>query len=510
MKKSNSHDIQQVIKILFGVLLFSIFLASMLFALNYFLNLSLRDGSSAAYSIVEVTLGISITAVASVVALILAVRSLKSSDKEKTIGLLGIYQPEITELFNLLNHRQELLRDFLQATAQVAKEARHFSNCQYYEAFRNPDIYVSRLNAIELRKSDQLKIRIGDYKKHSIYEMGKIESDFVETSKSDGFFIELCGGLGKVPSNEVDLRKHLDKEFRIDEASDRFSKSYEEAADSFKVLCQELGAPSSGLYHRVLSGSFNSLYEGPFKALDQHLYPPVIAAMDGEIFNSKWPKLQMSKDRYLILTQIPKLFESYEPIHFLKASQLSRNFVGPDKLLPEYFQREMKNIPGFHYRGCTTPEQLGEALGRFLPVVSGYFRETTLGELQAFPLDDQGAGGTEDGVTAISMGGAVFADFYPCSEFSNYYSPVFTWLIPLYIRVLSPESCLSALREILVSLDMDGDLLERHLHVQGTNLYSFEAFGDSRTKAGVVPTLGQQTANEGKAETEFWDFINKH
>lgn len=471
----------------------------LLISLSLLFQKPLTEDGSFTYSLFEMTIGLSVTAVASVVALLLAIRAIKSSEQEKTIALLEIYQPEISELFNLLNERQLLLGKFLEESVNLSEKAQHVTNCLFYDAFINGSDSSEIFRAFENRKEELRRQVVEESKKHGLDESEQLMYFEVRNDGAD-FFVSRAARDG---DSDFTDEAWLSNVYDLDIAMHAFQEVYQEVASLFKELCLETISPDSGLYHRVISGSFDSITNKDIEARDSHLFPPHVAEIGGEFFNSRWPKISLSDNQYIVLSNLFELFENYEPVHFLKASRLNENFIDKRKLKAEFFHRKIKNIAGFNHRGAETPEDLGRLLGRFMPVVCGYGRESTI-ESTALTekLDDLISSESEKFVT-FSRAGSTLAGCYPCSSTSNYYSTVFDWIIPMYIRVFSPESCIASLKHVLATLDLDGDLLDSHLHVQGTSLFTLEAFGNTRLEGEKVSTIEVRTASEIANDAKF-------
>lgn len=578
-----------------GLLVLLIILASFVFAtiLVWVRLLSddpLSSGDSAAYPLLQSTVGLAISAVASSVALLLALRSVQSAEKERTIALLDIYQPEITALVEETNTLQDRLLDVIRAMHATALAGAHLTRARLFEDYRRDQRPNNVLRAVLAARKQAM---IDDHR--AVYGKDPDPKDLPDhialADDPDDFFgsvlyhlpdYDRAGfadmqrlGVGPVPywpHEDSFTKTHLS----VAAAVPAFDAAQARLRQELEAFITQLTSPRSGLLHTVLSRRFASLISGPFAPLGAHLARPVnphdtVAQRHGTV----WPVPNLGAEGYHALTRLPDLFGRYDPLAFLRSADMPGALLAADAVPKACFDSRLRILDvthtegaamaslGFPLRGPATPEALGALLGRFLPCLSHHGIATPFSITQAQAdrhfdgapsFDDLSADKIADLYPDASeerpeqteeenrawfetLGPPPEADFAPPPDLSapppeesirhtpafyrhidHYpggadgdapaFSPVFVWAIPLLVRLISPIGVLRALTEAMADLDLDGDLLQRHLRLQMLRLYSYEAFGDPSSPPQPVPDRLSHWATErarANPSRDLWD-----
>lgn len=571
-----------------GLLVLLIILASFVFAtiLVWVRLLSddpLSSGDSAAYPLLQSTVGLAISAVASSVALLLALRSVQSAEKERTIALLDIYQPEITALVEEANALQDRLRDVVQSIHATALAGTHLTRARLFEDYRRNKVPNEALRAVlAARKAQAIAAHQAAYGREP--DPKNPPDDIILADDADDYFgsviynlpdFDRAGfaelqrlGVGRVPywPNEEKL---TERQLSVPAAVLAFDAALDHLHRELNSFVTQLTSPRSGLLHTVLSRRFADLMSGPFAALGAHLARPVnpydnVAQRHGTV----WPVPDLAAEGYHALTRLPVLFELHYPIGFLRSADMPGALMPAEALPESCFHSRLRILDvtkteggaaalrGFPLRGPATPEALGALLGRFLPCISHHgvakpFSITLMqgdrhfsgapslddlspDEIAELYPDDPYAGDFEDPPEETeeefharieNMAPPPDDDFAPTPDLSapppeesirhspafyrhidHYpgegdgeapaFSPVFVWAIPLLVRLISPIGVLRELTGAMADLDLDGDLLQRHLRLQMLRLYSYEAFGDPSSPPQPVPDRLSHWASE--------------
>ncbi|NEX47335.1 hypothetical protein [Pseudotabrizicola algicola] len=582
-----------------GLLVLLIILASFVFAtiLVWVRLLSddpLSSGDSAAYPLLQSTVGLAISAVASSVALLLALRSVQSAEKERTIALLDIYQPEITALVEEANALQDRLRDVVLAMRATALAGAHLTRARLFEDYRRDRVPGDALRAVlaarKARAIDAHRAACGkdpdpedlpehialaddpdDYFGEVIYRLpGFDRAAFAEQQRA---------GFGHVPYWPQE-QKLTDEQLSVPAAAQTFDASLDTLRRELEGFVTDVTSPRSGLLHTVLSRRFAGLVTGPFAPLGAHLAQPVnrqdsVAQQDGTV----WPVPDLAAEGYHALTRVPALFGRHLPLAFLRSADMPDALLPADALPDACFHSRLRILDvtktegeaaalrGFPLRGPATPEALGLLLGRFLPCITHFkvAQPTSILMMQAdrhfhdspglddlsadeiaamYPADLAESAGDDlppetpdEWVSRMQRDGLVppeddfpaeaspfmpppeedshhspafyrHIDHYPDDDEACAFSPVFVWVIPLLVRLISPIGVLRELTDAMADLDLDGDLLQRHLRLQMLRLYSYEAFGDPSSAPVPVPDrLGHWAAERARANParDLWD-----
>jgi hypothetical protein len=556
----------------------------------------LSSGDSAAYPLIQSTVGLAISAVASSVALLLALRSVQSAEKERTIALLDIYQPEITALVEEANALQDGLRDLVLAMRGAALAGAHLTRARLFADYTRDKVPNAALRSVlAARKAQAIAAHRAAYGKDPDAE--NPPDDIRLADDPDDFFGEVIydlpgydragfanwqrAGFGRVP-HWPDERAFTEDALSVPAAASAFDAHLENVQRGLNSFVTVLTSPRSGLLHTVLSRRYASLMTGPYAALGAHLAQPVnpedrVPQRDGTVV----PVPDLAAEGYHALTSLPLLFDRHHPLAVMRSRDMPEALLPASALPDACFDSRLRILDvtpteddaarrrGFPLRGPATPEALGQALGRFLPCVShfGISQPVSITLLQADrhfsgapSLDDL----SDDDVAALLQSyppgdhdeeppeeteeerfarlerlgpppeppeadqppdwdpftpvpeettrhSAAFyrhIDHYPDAGDAPAFSPVFVWIIPLLVRLISPIGVLRELTAAMADLDLDGDLLQRHLRLQMLRLYSFEAFGDPSSPPAQVPDrLDHWAVERAKANParDLWD-----
>jgi hypothetical protein len=525
--------------LLLAIVLVSVLFAAVLLWLRLFSDVPLSSGESAAYPPVQSTLGLAISAVASSVALVLALRSVQSSDKDRTIALLDIYLPEVSALVEEANALQDRLRDALLAMRKVAFAGSHLTVARLFHDYAATGQVSDGLKLVlDRRKTAMIEAFRKDY---GVDPGPDLPEEIALDDDADDFLGEVLYDIpgfdrqdfehdrrsgvahGRFPHWQW-YRDFMAEHFAMDRASADLHSALDQARQAFDAFCKDASSPRSGLMHRVLSRRFDELLAGPYAALPSHLARPAHPQFDGF---ARWPTPDLRARGYASIGDLPDLFPRFEPLAFTRTKDCADAVLSKARLPEGGFFKRLRSLEQSADRlragaaqpgppnGADSPEALGACLGRFLPVISHFrtSRPISVIEMADPEFALRHADGPENGdqhspqpegrshtldLDPVAFSPAFFrlVDHFPDPKDAPAFSPVFVWIIPLLIRLISPLGVLQELSAAMADLDLDGDLLERHLRLQLLRLYTYEAFGDHGTSPQAVPAVQATTEAE--------------
>ncbi len=478
--------VKKSIYVAITVALLTLIFASSLMILSQFMKVPLNSGDSGSYSFLQNTLGLAITSVAAVVALLLAIKSLQGSEKEITAGIIGLHDPEVTKLINDANEAQDLLRDFIEAcidTKNAGRILQHsiirvartkiLSNDFEPSSYLNNEIFEVENIGLEwdtLNEDLEAKIRI--FCNESVRQFDEIlhiasikvyGEDHTSFKPNSGWGIYDIDQYIKVGAN-VMVNEQSKLKIDFDANMLEFQKSNKLCQQKLRLFTEVLSNRHSGIFQRVLSNSFEDVFGGKYHNLDKEILKSNIEFENCIIGNHTYfPKINFERDRYLAIQDLPDLFEDLQPTGLVEIRNMTLS-ITDYKLTKEHLKRRIYRGMPLKYRGPKSPENLGEHLGSYLPVSSEYHTGSFEGLEWWRPFN------TFDGL----------AQAYSLLEFEKreHNSKIFENIIPLLIRLISPDNFSEALSRELVDYGLDANIVKKYVQVKLGGLYSYEVFGE--------------------------------
>ncbi|WP_226628447.1 hypothetical protein [Alloyangia pacifica] len=479
----------KLLAVIFFVLSLAAIFGAILFGLSIVMEVPIEKGDSGSYNFLQGTLGLAITSVASVVALLLAVKSLQSSDREITAGIIGLHDSEISELIKSANNAQDKLRDFIDACidnmhagralrfAILAKARSKTQMGQFApEKYENDEIFsIEDLGDLDWRVlDDDLREKIcqfsGEIQESLEASLQEASAKFYGSedkrfsSKTGWGIYELDSYLRK--SARLLVIEETGKWRDFDEAASKYFETYQICRNALEEFTTALIGAESGLFHRVLSESFDQLIDGELKYTKSIILQERIEFASSLTCNSKdFPSADFDLDRYLSLQDLPELFDLLSPISLLKFGNIKRSIIEYG-LTKEHLRRRLYLGSDILFRGPDTPEKLGKILAPTLPVSCEY---------QTGRID-----GVEWWRPFKTFDGMAQAYSLFIAEPRAHYDEVFSSIIPLLVRLIAPARLEKILTEEVIGYGLDRQMVEKYSRVKLSALYTYEVFGDTR------------------------------